>query len=197
MRAADLASETLSLSGLTWAWLERLFASTSGGGGGQQETPAIGSAERGSGFWSSENSSCVAVGPCRGDPGRSVLQVGVKMTNEPPKGLRNNVTGNLAAMTDEYLEESKQPVAFKKLLFSLLLFHAIIQVMYLYWILHSAFCILQFCIPICHSDNRVMSRLSWRPICLFELACTWCLAMRTCLGEASSFAQPTQMQTKS
>eukprot|EP00668_Euglena_longa_P033152 GGOE01042680.1.p1 GENE.GGOE01042680.1~~GGOE01042680.1.p1 ORF type:complete len:1142 (-),score=473.48 GGOE01042680.1:287-3586(-) len=57
----------------------------------------------------------------------SVLQVGVKMTNEPPKGLRNNVTGSLAAMTDEYLEESKQPMAFKKLLFSLLLFHAIIQ----------------------------------------------------------------------
>lgn len=32
MRAADLASETLSLSGLTCARLERLFASTSGGG---------------------------------------------------------------------------------------------------------------------------------------------------------------------
>jgi dynein heavy chain len=57
----------------------------------------------------------------------SVLQVGVKMTNEPPKGLRNNVTGSYASFTDEYLEDSKQPVAFKKLLFSLLLFHAIIQ----------------------------------------------------------------------
>ena len=57
----------------------------------------------------------------------TVLQVGVKMTNEPPKGLRNNVNNNYAALSDDYLEESRQPGPFKKLLFSLLLFHAIIQ----------------------------------------------------------------------
>ena len=57
----------------------------------------------------------------------SVLQVGVKMTNEPPKGLRNNTVGSYSSFTDEFLESSKRTDVFKKLLFSLCFFHAVIQ----------------------------------------------------------------------
>eukprot|EP01059_Diplonema_ambulator_P030784 TRINITY_DN5411_c0_g1_i2.p1 TRINITY_DN5411_c0_g1~~TRINITY_DN5411_c0_g1_i2.p1 ORF type:complete len:4213 (+),score=1401.66 TRINITY_DN5411_c0_g1_i2:77-12640(+) len=57
----------------------------------------------------------------------SVLQIGVKMTNEPPKGLRANLTRSYTGFTDDYLDSSTKPDEFKKLLFSLSLFHAIIQ----------------------------------------------------------------------
>ncbi|KOX76420.1 Dynein heavy chain 7, axonemal [Melipona quadrifasciata] len=47
----------------------------------------------------------------------SVLQNGVKMTNEPPKGLRANIVRSFL----------RQKEIFKKLLFSLCFFHAIVQ----------------------------------------------------------------------
>eukprot|EP01065_Artemidia_motanka_P012700 TRINITY_DN1700_c1_g1_i1.p1 TRINITY_DN1700_c1_g1~~TRINITY_DN1700_c1_g1_i1.p1 ORF type:complete len:1558 (+),score=611.23 TRINITY_DN1700_c1_g1_i1:2-4675(+) len=60
----------------------------------------------------------------------SVLQIGVKMTNEPPRGLRANLTRAFTGFSDDFLEDCKTPqkvAAFKKLLFSLCLFHSVIQ----------------------------------------------------------------------
>ena len=54
----------------------------------------------------------------------SVLQNGVKMTIEPPKGIRNNVQGSLLTFTEEWFESCTKPKPFKKLVFGLCLFHA-------------------------------------------------------------------------
>eukprot|EP00736_Rhodelphis_marinus_P006943 Rmarinus@m.24609 len=55
-----------------------------------------------------------------------VLQNGVKMTNEPPKGLRPNLRGMYIKFDESYLEASKKPREWMKLLFSINLFHAIV-----------------------------------------------------------------------
>ena len=57
----------------------------------------------------------------------SILQNGVKMTNEPPKGIVANVAKSLVAYPNEVLDRCKQPVPFKKLVFAFCLFHALIQ----------------------------------------------------------------------
>jgi len=57
----------------------------------------------------------------------SVLQNGIKMTMEPPKGLRNNLLRTYKNLEDKQLEDCRKQVEFKKLLFSFSLFHAIIQ----------------------------------------------------------------------
>merc|ERR1719146_11438 len=55
-----------------------------------------------------------------------VLQSGVKMTNEPPKGLKFNMKNNFAQITEEQHECCAKPLPFKKLLFALAFFHAVI-----------------------------------------------------------------------
>lgn len=56
----------------------------------------------------------------------SMLQNGVKMTNEPAKGLRANLLQSYYSLTDQSMNRSSKPECFKKLLFSLCFFHAII-----------------------------------------------------------------------
>jgi len=57
----------------------------------------------------------------------SVLQNGVKLTTEPPRGLRANLKRSYQEMSDHYINDCKKPDIWKKLLFGLVFFHAIIQ----------------------------------------------------------------------
>ena len=55
-----------------------------------------------------------------------VLQSGIKITNEPPKGLKNNLARTFNEVKEDFYESCKKPDAFKKMLFGLAFFHAII-----------------------------------------------------------------------
>ena len=56
-----------------------------------------------------------------------VLQNGIKITMEPPKGVRANVLRSFADLPDNYLESCEKPAEFKKLVFACSFFHAVIQ----------------------------------------------------------------------
>jgi dynein heavy chain len=56
-----------------------------------------------------------------------VLQNGVKMTNEPPKGMRANLLGSLYQVDDQWFETCAKPMEFKKMLFGLCFFHAAVR----------------------------------------------------------------------
>ncbi|KAJ8605524.1 hypothetical protein CTAYLR_000064 [Chrysophaeum taylorii] len=57
-----------------------------------------------------------------------ILQNGVKMTMEPPKGMRANLIGSYTSMIDTaFLEGSTRPREFRKLLFGLCFFHALVR----------------------------------------------------------------------
>jgi dynein heavy chain len=55
-----------------------------------------------------------------------VLQNGIKLTNEPPKGLKANLKRTFNEVTEEDYEGCNKPREYKKLLFALAYFHAVI-----------------------------------------------------------------------
>jgi dynein heavy chain len=57
----------------------------------------------------------------------SVLQNSIKITSEPPKGLKANLLGNVRSMKDEFFETCKKPEELKQYAFSICVFHAIVQ----------------------------------------------------------------------
>jgi len=57
----------------------------------------------------------------------SVLQNGVKLTTEPPRGMRANLKRTYQNMTDHFLNDCKKADAWKKLVYGLSFFHAILQ----------------------------------------------------------------------
>jgi dynein heavy chain len=56
----------------------------------------------------------------------SILQNGIKLTNEPPTGIRANMKRSLLDMTDNYLNSCEKKLEFNKLLLGLSYFHAIV-----------------------------------------------------------------------
>ena len=56
-----------------------------------------------------------------------VLQNGVKMTNEPAKGMRANLLGSLYQVEDSWFETCVRRNEFKKMLFGLCFFHAAVR----------------------------------------------------------------------
>ena len=64
--------------------------------------------------------------PCKEFP-VSTLQNSVKMTLEPPKGLRSNMLRTYASLDNRELNEVSKPEVYKKLLFGFCFFHAIVQ----------------------------------------------------------------------
>ena len=57
----------------------------------------------------------------------AILQNSVKMTLEPPQGLRNNLLRTYKNLDVKEFDECTKPGPFKKLLFGFCLFHAIVQ----------------------------------------------------------------------
>eukprot|EP01012_Entosiphon_sulcatum_P032728 TRINITY_DN4157_c0_g3_i1.p1 TRINITY_DN4157_c0_g3~~TRINITY_DN4157_c0_g3_i1.p1 ORF type:complete len:4135 (-),score=940.22 TRINITY_DN4157_c0_g3_i1:62-12466(-) len=58
----------------------------------------------------------------------AVLQAGIKLTKEPPKGLKANLRDTfISTINDRTWEVSRRPKEWKRLLFSLTFFHAMIQ----------------------------------------------------------------------
>jgi len=57
----------------------------------------------------------------------SVLQNGVKLTTEPPRGIKANMRRGFQEMGSNYLDDCKKQAVWRKLVFGLSFFHAIVQ----------------------------------------------------------------------
>jgi dynein heavy chain len=57
----------------------------------------------------------------------SVLQNSVKVTNEPPKGLKSNIKRSFGEITSSFFEESILRNDWRKIIFGICFYHAIIQ----------------------------------------------------------------------
>lgn len=56
----------------------------------------------------------------------SILMRGIKMTYEPPRGLKNNLLRNYASFKNAEFDSNSKPAELKKLCFGLAFFHALI-----------------------------------------------------------------------
>ncbi|XP_053425882.1 dynein axonemal heavy chain 2 isoform X8 [Nycticebus coucang] len=56
----------------------------------------------------------------------SILQASIKMTTEPPKGLKANMTRLYQLMTEPQFSRCSKPAKYKKLLFALCFFHSVL-----------------------------------------------------------------------
>ncbi|XP_032178397.1 dynein heavy chain 2, axonemal isoform X4 [Mustela erminea] len=56
----------------------------------------------------------------------SILQASIKMTTEPPKGLKANMTRLYQLMTEAQFSRCAKPAKYKKLLFALCFFHSVL-----------------------------------------------------------------------
>jgi dynein heavy chain len=57
----------------------------------------------------------------------NIVQEAIKLTNEPPRGIKANLFRTYSGFEPEFITEGKQPKIWKKLLFGLCFFHAVIQ----------------------------------------------------------------------
>ena len=57
----------------------------------------------------------------------SILQNSVKMTSEPPRGVKANLNVAYLAYSDEYFEKQPKQEPFKKILYGICFFHALLQ----------------------------------------------------------------------
>ncbi|XP_039271711.2 dynein axonemal heavy chain 6-like [Styela clava] len=57
----------------------------------------------------------------------TILQGSVKVTNEPPKGLRSNVRGAFSAISKTFFEDNLLDMNWRRVIFGICFFHAIIQ----------------------------------------------------------------------
>ncbi|XP_075229380.1 dynein heavy chain at 16F [Lycorma delicatula] len=57
----------------------------------------------------------------------SVLQNSVKVTNEPPKGLRSNIKRAFLEIQENYFEDHPLQASWRKMVFGICFFHAVIQ----------------------------------------------------------------------
>lgn len=55
----------------------------------------------------------------------TIVQNAIKITAEPPKGLRNNIGGSFRQIEDADLDNNNKPIAFRRLLWGLCFFNAL------------------------------------------------------------------------
>jgi dynein heavy chain len=56
----------------------------------------------------------------------SVLQNGVKLTTEPPRGIKANLTRTFAEISDDWLNDCKKEAIYRKMVFAVSFFHSIV-----------------------------------------------------------------------